>query len=160
MLWFLGRGTEWRLGVGSGVQGFRRQDSVVGAPDLLGDHARRTASGSRLAAFLGVVQHFERLSCRCVFLIEVRAFGTSNCQTQLTSITMRKAYLSFLTRRAFAPAVVLVIFLLAGLVTFLGEWCARSVALCFSNKSPIFALRRATGIRFTRRSIRARRSWV
>lgn len=73
---------------------------------------------------------------------------------------MREAYLSFLTRRALAPAVVLVIFLLAGLVTFLGEWCARSEALCFSNKSPIFALRRATGIRFTRRSIRARRSWV
>lgn len=72
-------------------------------------------------------------------------------------------------RREFAPAIdcfslsteIVVIFLelLAGLVTFLGEDCARIVVLCFSHNSPIFALRRETGIRFTRRSIRARRSW-
>ena len=72
-------------------------------------------------------------------------------------------------RREFAPAIdcfslstdIVVIFreFLAGLVTFLGEDCVRIVVLCFSHNSPIFALRRDTGIRFTRRSIRARRSW-
>ena len=52
---------------------------------------------------------------------------------------------------------------LAGLRSFLGDvfscW-ARREAMCFSNSSPMVALRRAMGIRFTRLSIRARRSFA
>lgn len=41
-----------------------------------------------------------------------------------------------------------------------GAWSAWSAALYFSSNSPILALRKATGMRFIRRSSRARRSWA
>lgn len=84
-------------------------------------------------------------------------------------------YLCFLTLRALGLAaealrtlgltetVLKLLDALAGLRSFRGEgfacW-ARREAMCFSSSSPIVALRRATGIRLTRLSIRARRSFA
>lgn len=86
-----------------------------------------------------------------------------------------RPYLCFLTLRALGLAaealrtlgltdtVLKLLDALAGLRSFRGErfacW-ARTEAMCLSSSSPIVALRRATGIRFTRRSIRARRSFA
>jgi hypothetical protein len=52
--------------------------------------------------------------------------------------------------------------------TLMGEYflegdatcCLLAAALCFSSSSPMFALRSETGMRLTRRSMRARRSFA
>lgn len=173
MLRLFGRVAKWRLRVCSGIKGFRRQDPVIGASGFLRDYPRCATASSAIETSLGVVQPFKGFpSGGSIFFVGVHALVTGNCQQRLIGKeTKWEDYLGFLTRRFAAAAVVfcfslsteiLVIFLelLAGLVIFLGEACARIKPLCFSSSSPIFAFRSGTGIRFTRLSIRARRSCV
>jgi hypothetical protein len=159
------------LRVCSGVGGFGREDPVICATDFLGNNARSTAGGTGFDASLWVLDNVELLArCGGVFFVRVDTSGASHVSLGRKQ-TPKQPYLCFLTLRGLGLAVA-AFFLpeaeiavkvrdpFVGLRYFRGEpsSCARRAALCFSSSSPMFALRRAMGIRLTRRSRRARRS--